>query len=251
MDIDLKTQPSHVLEAIDFIKQVIQDYTLENCSISFNGGKDCTVLLHLCRLAILSLGLDWSQFSVIYFSSREFPEIEEFIQSTAKQYNFNINRLGGSFREGLEHLLATTPIKAIFMGQRRVDPAGSRLQLISPSDPGWPAVDRINPILEWDHDQVWNFLRDNNLPYCSLYDKGYTSLGSPNTTKPNPLLLKPESEGGGYYPAYHLKDGNQERAGRVASTWNNKPKTTDSTTAHSTTTTASPKEDTKQVQSDL
>ena len=72
MDIDLKTQPSHVLEAIDFIKQVIQDYTLENCSISFNGGKDCTVLLHLCRLAILSLGLDWSQFSVIYFSSREF-----------------------------------------------------------------------------------------------------------------------------------------------------------------------------------
>ena len=34
-----------------------------------------------------------------------------------------------------------------------------------------------NPIIDWSEDDVWNFIRHNNLPYCSLYDQGWTRLG--------------------------------------------------------------------------
>lgn len=35
----------------------------------------------------------------------------------------------------------------------------------------------INPILEWSDKDVWDYIKENNLPYCSLYDKGYKRIG--------------------------------------------------------------------------
>jgi 3'-phosphoadenosine 5'-phosphosulfate sulfotransferase (PAPS reductase)/FAD synthetase len=37
---------------------------------------------------------------------------------------------------------------------------------------------------------VWNFLLATKVPYCSLYDRGYTSIGSTATTVPNDLLRR-------------------------------------------------------------
>lgn len=33
------------------------------------------------------------------------------------------------------------------------------------------------PIVYWTDADVWQFIRDNNMPYCSLYDEGFKRLG--------------------------------------------------------------------------
>ena len=35
----------------------------------------------------------------------------------------------------------------------------------------------VNPIIDWTDDEVWEFIEENNLRYCSLYDEGFTRLG--------------------------------------------------------------------------
>ncbi len=40
-----------------------------------------------------------------------------------------------------------------------------------------PSKRTINPIFDWTEDDVWNFTRENDIPYCSLYDEGYLRLG--------------------------------------------------------------------------
>lgn len=35
----------------------------------------------------------------------------------------------------------------------------------------------VNPIIEWEDRDVWDFIRGENIPYCELYDEGYHRLG--------------------------------------------------------------------------
>lgn len=35
----------------------------------------------------------------------------------------------------------------------------------------------LNPIIDWTDQEVWQFIKQNNIPYCKLYDKGYKRLG--------------------------------------------------------------------------
>ncbi len=35
----------------------------------------------------------------------------------------------------------------------------------------------LNPIVDWEDRHVWEFLRAENVPYCGLYDEGFSRLG--------------------------------------------------------------------------
>jgi phosphoadenosine phosphosulfate reductase len=39
------------------------------------------------------------------------------------------------------------------------------------------SMEAIAPILQWGDDDVWKFIQVENIPYCSLYDEGFTRLG--------------------------------------------------------------------------
>jgi phosphoadenosine phosphosulfate reductase len=36
---------------------------------------------------------------------------------------------------------------------------------------------KINPLADWTLDEVWKYLRQNNVPYNALHDRGYASIG--------------------------------------------------------------------------
>ena len=35
----------------------------------------------------------------------------------------------------------------------------------------------VNPIIDWSDADIWQYIRERQLPYCSLYDEGYKRLG--------------------------------------------------------------------------
>ena len=71
----------------------------------------------------------------------------------------------------------------------RGDPNAYGQETFCPSSAGWPPFMRVNPILDWSYADVWTFLRVTGVPYCSLYDEGYTSIGAINNTLPNRCCL--------------------------------------------------------------
>ncbi|KAK6943876.1 Phosphoadenosine phosphosulfate reductase [Dillenia turbinata] len=217
--------------AIYVIQRALALYSIEEVAFSFNGGKDSTVLLHLLRAGYVlhkerqccsngDLVDHESIFPIrtIYFESASaFPEINSFTYGTATTYNLQLDIIRTDFKSGLEALLKAKPIRAIFLGVRIGDPTAVGQEQFTPSSPGWPPFMRVNPILDWSYRDVWAFLLTCKISYCTLYDQGYTSIGSIYDTVPNSLLSvsNPSGTAEQFRPAYLLSDGRLERAGRA------------------------------------
>jgi len=177
---------------------------------------------------------------VIYFQHNdEFPEVLSLLHDTVLEYDVDMIAFkeGVSFGDGLNYLvernvnpsgndilqqssISTTPFPLAFvLGTRKNDPNAGSQGIYAPSSHYMPPFLRVNPILDWTYGNVWYFLRLFNLPYCCLYDEGYTSLGTVKDTLPCPALKKETNGSSGneeeYWPAYMLKDWDLERAGRI------------------------------------
>ena len=42
---------------------------------------------------------------------------------------------------------------------------------------------KINPIADWNSKQVWQYIRQNDIPYNALHDRGYPSIGCTHCTR--------------------------------------------------------------------
>ena len=213
--------------ALQCLENAYRLYGPENVIGSYNGGKDAVVILHLMRAVHASYyrkqisgegKIDMIAPRVIYFENKdEFPEVLDLLQETVKEFELDMVAFSQddfSFVSGLQVLVdQNQSCLAFVLGTRSSDPNAKDQGQFSPSSDWMPPFMRVNPVLDWSYGHVWHFLRKFGLPYCSLYDEGYTSLGSVPDTFPCPALAKPN--GDGFWPAYMLSDWNQERAGRV------------------------------------
>ncbi|KAK8231546.1 hypothetical protein HDK77DRAFT_65364 [Phyllosticta capitalensis] len=205
--------------ALGVIEEALQRYSFSELSLSYNGGKDCLVLLVLYLVAIhrrsvaTSTPIPSSLQSVYIQSAHPFPEVEHFVVSSTRAYNLSLATYASPMKAAFASYLRDQPnVKAIFVGTRRTDPHGEHLTHFDPTDHGWPSFMRIHPVIDWHYVEIWTFIRHLRIPYCNLYDAGYTSLGGTTDTHPNPALRIDTTDR--FRPAYELVEDYEERLGR-------------------------------------
>lgn len=173
----------HVRLSIDIINKCLENlnYDLSRFCISFNGGKDCTVLLHIFYTLLMKNISnnhgpgDIKPLALIILMPDNFPELNKFVESTVNRYGLNLVTFDGpDFKLALKefkHHPQYGTITHIFMGTRNSD-LSEPISYSQPTDEGWPPFIRVNPLLDWSYNQIWDFLLQLEIPYCSLYDRG-------------------------------------------------------------------------------
>jgi phosphoadenosine phosphosulfate reductase len=72
--------------------------------------------------------------------------------------------------------------KAWVTGQRRAQ-STTRAALDVQEHDEAHGMAKFNPLSDWSEEQVWNYIRSNNVPYNPLHDKGYPSIGCEPCTR--------------------------------------------------------------------
>lgn len=220
----LKAVQEQTRVALSVIGEALERYSLDEISLSYNGGKDCLVLLILLLCALAKYKKDAlpnALHTVYIISKHPFAEVGAFVDESVNTYKLDLVRYAMPMKEAFKKYLDEhKKIKAILVGTRRTDPHGENLTHFDPTDSGWPAFMRVHPVIDWHYAEIWAFIRYFEIPYCSLYDQGYTSLGGTTDTHPNPALKAggdnkdKTSSQPTFKPAYELMEDNAERLGR-------------------------------------
>lgn len=82
--------------------------------------------------------------------------------------------------EPLDRALAGN--KSWITGQRRAQSATRAALSVQEDDPAHGMV-KFNPLADWSEENVWQYLRDNQVPYNPLHDRGYPSIGCEPCTR--------------------------------------------------------------------
>lgn len=72
--------------------------------------------------------------------------------------------------------------KAWVTGQRRSQ-SSTRAELDIQEDDAAHGMTKFNPLADWSEEDVWNYIRDNKVPYNALHDQGFPSIGCAPCTR--------------------------------------------------------------------
>jgi phosphoadenosine phosphosulfate reductase len=72
--------------------------------------------------------------------------------------------------------------RAWVTGQRRSQ-SSTRVELSVQEDDLAHDMQKFNPLADWSEEDVWHYIRSNQVPYNPLHDKGYPSIGCEPCTR--------------------------------------------------------------------
>ena len=143
-------------------------------------------------------------------TGRVFPETYKVLDESNKKYNINIEVYFPK-GEAVEEMVNTNGINLFYdsienrkqcCGVRKIEPLKRALNTIDIWITGLrkdqsvtrfftPLVEwdegnnvlKVNPLLAWSEKDVWKYIKDNDVPYNDLHDKGFPSIGCQPCTR--------------------------------------------------------------------
>jgi phosphoadenosine phosphosulfate reductase len=182
------------------IVKAVEQYPKNKLAIAWTGGKDSTVLLHLIKQIYGKV-----PFPVFFNdSTMEFKEVYQFIDRLTQDWSLKLIKVThlpkplAEFHRLKDHkkkkkLSRLMKISAIdfavkkyhwlgFLAAIRWDEHSSRAKEKYFSKRKDHI--RIHPLLHFTEKDIWDYIKKFNVPYVSLYDQGYRSLGEAPFTSP-------------------------------------------------------------------
>lgn len=179
----------------------------ENISISFSGAED-VVLINMAT----KIKPDIKVFSLD--TGRLHPETYQFMERVKEHYNINIDFISPDYKQlekfvhekglysfykdghqeccGIRKVMplrrALSTLNAWVTGQRQDQSPDTRQNVpVIQKDSAFSTEDRtlikFNPLSLWTSKQVWQYIRDHDVPYNELHAKGFASIGCEPCTR--------------------------------------------------------------------
>jgi len=207
---DILSQVSELerMEPQGLLALAIEHYS-PNVAISFSGAEDVVLI----DMAVQAASRPFRVFTLD--TGRLHPETYQFLERVQERYNLRVEiffpqpraverlvREKGLFSfyldghaeccgvrktEPLRRALA--PLAAWVTGQRRDQSPATRARVpVVEQDPNFSApghlLVKFNPLASWNSARVWNYIREHDVPYNSLHERGFTSIGCHPCTRP-------------------------------------------------------------------
>ena len=117
-----------------------------------------------------------------------FPDAKR-IEAYVAEHGVNGFYQSIELRKACCHIRKVEPLQRALQGKRawitgiRREQAATRANLEISAFDADHNMQKINPLLEWSNAEVWEYLKQNNVPYNKLHDKFYPSIGCAPCTR--------------------------------------------------------------------
>lgn len=117
-----------------------------------------------------------------------FPDYKE-VQQMVNEKGINLFFQSVELRKKCCHVRKIEPLQRAFKGidvwicglRREQSTTRTNNQLVEWDDAN--GLIKLNPIIEWTEQQVWDYIKQNSVPYNILHDKGFPSIGCQPCTR--------------------------------------------------------------------